>query len=132
MQIRSCSKPRTRRSVALGMLVAAILFVLSAGVAYAGYYGQTWLNWGSVGGGRITYTGFTHLKQVGTEPRNYDWGCGNMWNGANYVFSEWYCGNPGYARYSPDLSGIGVSAEPVAWNDNPSEQQLWAWEYYYA
>jgi len=118
--------------VAVALLAGAVLFGLSATAAYAGYYGRTWLNWVYTNGGAIQYTGFTHLKQVGAQPHTYDWGCANMWNGGSYVFGGWYCASPGSAIYTANFSGEGVWAEPVAWNDNPTRQQLWSWEYYYA
>ncbi len=120
------------RRVALSFLASVLLSLLSAGTAYAGYYGQTWLNWVYTEGGSIQWSGFTDLKQVGVQPKAYDWGCANLWNGSNYVFSGWYCAEVGYAIYTSNLGGEGVWAEPVVWNDNSTGQDLWGWEYYYA
>src|SRR5258707_11425232 len=124
-------KPKVRR-VALALLAGMVLFGLSAGTAYAGYYGKTWLNWVVTGGNYYQKTGYTHLKQVGAQPKTYDWGCANMWNGVGYTFGNWYCGSPSTADYTPNLTGEGVWAQPIVWNDNPTGQALWGWEYYYA
>ncbi len=90
------------------------------------------MRWVYTSGGTIQWSGFTHLKQVGAQPKTYDWGCGNMWNGSNYVFGGWYCADVGSAIYTANFGGEGVWAEPVVWNDNPTGQALWGWEYYYA
>lgn len=117
------------RTTALALVISALLLAVSASAASA-YSGKVWLNWGAVPGHGITYSGFTHLKQVSTQPRSYYWGCGNMWTGSHYVFGTWYCGGPEGAANSPDLGGNGEYAEPVALNEEGREQQLWAWEYY--
>jgi len=123
-----------RRLATSLLALAAVCLALgvSASSALAGYYGKVWLNWGSVSAGQITWSGFTYLKQVGTQPKSYNAGCGNQWDGYKYIWSQWYCAPPQYSVNSPLLGGGGYYTEPVAWNDSGAGQQLWAWEYYYA
>jgi hypothetical protein len=117
------------RIVALVLVISALLLAVSASAASAAYYGITWLDWAYVGAEKITWSEYEELKQVATQPKSHDWGCGNMWESTHYVFGVWYCGSPSSSSHSPALEGYGVPAEPVAWNDSTGGQDLWAWEY---
>lgn len=126
-------KARLRlRAVALALVISGFLLALTAGAAFAGYYGNVWLNWVYTGPEHYQYSGYTHLKEVGVEPGSYDWGCANMWKETAFIFGSWYCGSPGHSVDTPELGGEGRWAEPVVVNKSSYQQQLWGWEYYYA
>lgn len=119
------------RRFAVVFLLVACMVAMSAATASAGYYGKIWLNWVYTNGKSLQSTGYTHLKQSEVQARSYPWGCTNMWLGTKYV-GPWYCTAPPNAIYTPVYADAGVWAEPVAWNESGSGQQLWDWEYYYA
>lgn len=122
-----------RRAIVLSFVISAVLSGIFAGAALAGFYGAVWAEWINTQGGHSLYAAYSHLKQVGAEPRTYDWGCGNMALGSGGTeFSVWYCGSPGNSANTPELSGEGVWAQAAVWNDNPSYQELWGWRYYYS